>query len=87
MKLKKKLLFIFQGVWFGLFISIGSLGRMVGPLYMNPVYNNWGLYALACVIEAAMFASLILLLAVYKELVPLEVIIARKKKKGGSKVA
>ena len=54
---------------------------MVGPLYMNPVYNKWGLYALGLLIEGAMLATLIILLLVYKQLVPLETIIARKKKK------
>ena len=52
---------------------------MVGPLYMNPVYNTWGMYALGLLMEGAMFGCLVILLLVYKQLVPLETIIARKK--------
>ena len=48
---------------------------------MNPIYNNWGLYATGLLIEGAMLATLIILILIYRHLVPLETIIAREKKK------
>ena len=39
------------------------------------------MYALALLIEGAMFASLVILVLVYKHLVPLETMIAKKKEK------
>ena len=60
---------------------MSSLSRLVGPIYMNPVYNEWGLYALASLIEGAMLIILVILVAIYNQLVPLEVIVERRKKK------
>ena len=62
-------------------MAIGSLGRMTIPLYMTPIYNKWGLYGLGLLVEVAMFVTLILIVAVYRDLLPLEVAAERRKKK------
>ena len=60
-------------------IAIGSFGRMTIPLFMTPIYNKWGLYALGMVCEIAMAITFVLVLSVYKDLVPLEMAAERKK--------
>ena len=70
-----------QGIWFGLLIAVGSLGRMTAPLYMTPLYNEWGLYALGLLLEVGMAVTLVLVLLVYKELVPLEMAAQIRKEK------
>ena len=53
---------------------------MTAPLYMTAIYNAWGLYALGLLCEVAMAVSLVLIAAVYKNCVPLEVLAQRRKK-------
>jgi len=53
--------------------SVSSLSRVIGPIFVTYIYTNYGTYVTSGTALGLMVLILIVLLAVYKRLVPLVV--------------
>ena len=60
----------FQGFWLGLFVTSGSIARVVGPLVVTAIYQDLGTYVMFGAVTATLAVSLIFTLFSYKSLVP-----------------
>ena len=68
-----------QGISMGLLTSIGSLSRMSGPVFVMWLYSSHGTVWTFSLLAAIMFVMLVLALAVYQRLVPMDVTKSRVK--------
>ncbi|OXA52425.1 Major facilitator superfamily domain-containing protein 8 [Folsomia candida] len=60
-----------QGVWMGALTSISSLARVVGPIFVTYIYTEYGTIATSGTAVGLMVLVLVILLLIYKRLVPL----------------
>ncbi len=54
----------------GALTASGSLARVLGPLAVSSVYNEFGLYATSGLVVALMLVTLVVTVATYRRLVP-----------------
>ncbi len=54
----------------GAITASGSLARVLGPLAVSSVYNNFGLYATSGLVVALMLVTLVITVVTYPRLVP-----------------
>merc|ERR1719348_594051 len=58
------------GFWLGLFATSGSVARVVGPLLVTEIYEQWGTYVMFGTVTATLVISLVMTLVAYRTLVP-----------------
>jgi len=58
------------GFWLGLFATSGSVARVVGPLVVTEIYEQFGTYVMFGIVTATLVISLIMTLVAYASLVP-----------------
>ncbi|XP_060589826.1 major facilitator superfamily domain-containing protein 8-like [Ruditapes philippinarum] len=63
-----------QGLWMGWLTAAGSLARTLGPVFVSQVYDAYGPRVAFTAMTANIFITLIILLIVYKRLVPFKVL-------------
>lgn len=63
-----------QGVWMGILTSTGSLSRVVGPILVSYIYTEMGTRWTFSLLFCAMVLTSVLDVALYKRLVPMNVI-------------
>lgn len=66
----------------GILSAFGSLSRVIGPIFVSFIYKNYGTYLTMGVMVITMFISLIVTLATYKRLVPLQFASRRRNSEG-----
>ncbi|XP_076065497.1 major facilitator superfamily domain-containing protein 8-like isoform X2 [Oratosquilla oratoria] len=67
-----------QGVWMGVLTCVGGLSRVIGPIFTSYIYTTLGTYWCFGIFTACMFVGLIVILILYKRLVPMKIEIAQK---------
>jgi len=58
------------GFWLGLFATSGSVARVVGPMVLTKIYEQYGTYIMFGTVTATLVISLVLTLVAYATLVP-----------------
>jgi len=58
------------GFWLGLFATSGSVARVVGPLLVTEIYEQWGTYVMFGTVTATLVISMFLTMFAYTTLVP-----------------
>ncbi|XP_023341021.1 major facilitator superfamily domain-containing protein 8 [Eurytemora carolleeae] len=61
-----------QGVWMGLFTSVGSLARICGPIFVSKIYQSYGTYWTFGLCILSLVISLVVSGLTYKRLIPIE---------------
>jgi len=57
------------GLWLGVFVTTGSLARVIGPIVVTEIYELWGTYVLFITVTATLVVSLVLTLIFWTQLV------------------
>ncbi|CAL8071554.1 unnamed protein product [Orchesella dallaii] len=60
-----------QGLWMGALTSISSLSRVIGPIFVTFIYTNYGTIVTSATATGLMIFTFVLLVIVYKRLIPL----------------
>jgi len=68
-----------QGLWMGLLTAVGSLARIVSPIFVSEIYKEFGTYMTFGLCSGSIALALLVTLATYRRLVPLETRIAQNK--------
>lgn len=63
-----------QGIWMGVLSAFGSLSRVLGPIFVSYIYKIYGTYPVIAFMAGSIVVALILTLAVYKRLIPMQII-------------
>ena len=58
-----------QGLWLGVFVFMGSLARVIGPLAVAEIYELWGTYVLFITVTATLVLSFVITLVFWRQLV------------------
>ena len=58
-----------QGFWLGVFVTTGSLARVIGPIVVTEIYELWGTYVLFITVTATLVVSLVLTLVFWRQLI------------------
>ena len=67
--------FSIQGFWMGLLTTSGSLARVVGPVFVSFIYQEFGTWALFGIVTASLGLSFVITTLAYRQLVPFDRII------------
>ena len=57
-------------MWLGLFATSGSIARVVGPLLVTKIYEEFGTYVMLGTVTSTLGVSLIMTVIAYRSLVP-----------------
>jgi len=57
------------GFWLGVFVTTGSLARVIGPIVVTEIYELWGTYVLFITVTATLVISLVLTLVFWRQLI------------------
>jgi len=57
------------GFWLGIFVTTGSLARVIGPIVVSEIYYLWGTYVLFITVTVTLVVSLFLTLVFWRQLV------------------
>ncbi|CAL4211548.1 unnamed protein product, partial [Meganyctiphanes norvegica] len=61
-----------QGIWFGVLTGMGSLSRIIGPIFVSAIYTNLGTIVTFSTLTGIMVFSLIVLLIFHKHMEPMD---------------
>jgi len=61
-----------QGLWMGLLTAVGSLARIVSPIFVSEIYKEFGTYWTFGLCAGSIGLASLVTLATYRRLVPLE---------------
>ena len=67
-----------QGLWMGLLTAVGSLARIVSPIFVSEIYKEFGTYWTFGLCAGSIVLAMVVTLATYGRLVPLETRMARQ---------
>lgn len=62
-----------QGLWMGVLTGVGSFSRITGPIFVSYVYTKLGTYWCFGCLCVFMIVAFIVLVAMFKRLVPMEI--------------
>ena len=68
-----------QGLWMGLLTAVGSLARIVSPIFVSEIYKEFGTYWTFGLCAGSIVLATLVTLATYTRLVPLETRMARQR--------
>ena len=57
-----------QGLWLGVFVFMGSLARVIGPLAVAEIYELWGTYVLFITVTTTLVLSFVITLVFWRQL-------------------
>lgn len=61
-----------QGLWMGALTAAGSLARVLGPLFVSNIYDEYGTYWTFGSVTGSMLFSAVMTLLAYRRLVPMD---------------
>ncbi|MPC35351.1 Major facilitator superfamily domain-containing protein 8 [Portunus trituberculatus] len=67
-----------QGLWMGVLTGIGSLGRILGPIFVSYIYTNFGTYWCFGTLSVCMLVAFFVETVIYRRLVPMKVPVPKK---------
>ena len=62
-----------QGTWMGLITAMGGFARFLGPIFVSYIYTYYGTYLTGGIMTGSTVIALIVILAVYQKLVPIQI--------------
>ena len=69
-----------QGVWFGILTGVGSLARVLGPVFVSYIYTFYGTYWTFGILEVGLILALIELIIMYPRLIPMKIPLEENKR-------
>ncbi|KAK8407280.1 hypothetical protein O3P69_002084 [Scylla paramamosain] len=66
-----------QGVWMGVLTGMGSLGRILGPIFVSYIYTNLGTYWCFGTLSVCMVLAFFVITAIYPRLVPMKIPVSK----------
>ena len=62
--------FFVQGFWMGLLTTSGSLARVVGPIFVTVIYEQYGTYLTFSLVTGSLVLTTLMFIITYRQFVP-----------------